>query len=74
LKIVEDVPRKSYLDPMTLFNDIFLNFTRKIYENCPYIEYLTIILSPLKEHLTEFEKLLKICQNLKSLFLQIHNV
>jgi hypothetical protein len=56
------------------FYDIFLNFTRKIYENCPYIEYLTIILSPLKEHLIEFEKLLKICQNLKSLFLLIHNV
>jgi hypothetical protein len=56
------------------FYDNSLNFIRKVYENCPYIEYLTIILSPLKDHFTEFEKLLKICQNLKSLFLFIQNI
>jgi hypothetical protein len=56
------------------FNNNSLNFIRKIYENCPYIEYLSIIFPPLKEHFVEFEKLLKICQNLKSLFLLIYNM
>jgi hypothetical protein len=51
-----------------------LDFIRKIYVNCPLIEYLTIAFSPSKEHFTEFEKLLKICQNLKSLFLVIFDV
>ncbi|GBC06391.1 hypothetical protein RclHR1_00680035 [Rhizophagus clarus] len=56
------------------FNENSLNFIRKIYENCPLIEYLSIAFSPLKEHFVEFEKLLKICQNLKSLLIIIHNV
>jgi hypothetical protein len=50
-----------------------LNFIRKIYENCPSIEYLSIAFSPSKEHFTEFEKLLKICKNLKSLLLIIYS-
>jgi hypothetical protein len=49
-------------------------FICKIYENCPLIEYLTISFSPSKEHFAEFEKLLKICQNLKLLFLVILDV
>jgi hypothetical protein len=46
-----------------------LNFIRKVYENCPSIEYLTVASYLSKEHFTEFEKLLKICQNLKSLLI-----
>jgi hypothetical protein len=53
------------------FNEISLKFIRKIYENCPLIEYLSIALFPSKEHFSEFEKLLKICKNLKSLLLII---
>ncbi|CAB4442515.1 unnamed protein product [Rhizophagus irregularis] len=53
-------------------DDNFNNFIRKIYENCPSIEYLTISFSPLEENFTEFEKLLKICKNLKSLLLDIY--
>ncbi|GBC07417.1 hypothetical protein RclHR1_07450005 [Rhizophagus clarus] len=48
-----------------------LNYIRKIYENCPSIEYLAIVFSSSKEHFTEFEKLLKVCRNLKSLLLTI---
>ncbi|CAB4442350.1 unnamed protein product [Rhizophagus irregularis] len=51
-----------------------LNFIRKIYENCPSIEYLTITFPPSEEHFAEFEKLLKICQNIKSLLIIIYNV
>ncbi|CAB4425919.1 unnamed protein product [Rhizophagus irregularis] len=50
-------------------NNNTLNFIRKVYENCPLIEYLSIVLLPSKEHFNEFEKLLKICKNLKSLLL-----
>ncbi|PKC58524.1 hypothetical protein RhiirA1_470836 [Rhizophagus irregularis] len=53
-------------------DDNFNNFIRKVYENCPSIEYLTISFSPLEENFTEFEKLLKICKNLKSLLLDIN--
>ncbi|GES99137.1 hypothetical protein GLOIN_2v1764020 [Rhizophagus clarus] len=55
------------------YNEYSLNFIRKIYENCPSIEYLSIMLSPSKQHLAEFENLLKKCQNLKSLLLVIYN-
>uniref|UniRef100_U9T9D3 F-box domain-containing protein n=1 Tax=Rhizophagus irregularis (strain DAOM 181602 / DAOM 197198 / MUCL 43194) TaxID=747089 RepID=U9T9D3_RHIID len=51
--------------------DSLINFIRKIYENCPSIEYLSIAFSPLKEHFIELEKLLKICKNLKSLLLVV---
>ncbi|CAB4477677.1 unnamed protein product [Rhizophagus irregularis] len=56
------------------FNENSLKFIRKIHENCPLIEYLTIAFSPSKEHFAEFEKLLKICQNLKSLLLILYNM
>ncbi|GBB88123.1 hypothetical protein RclHR1_14640005 [Rhizophagus clarus] len=51
------------------FNEHSLNFIRKVHENCPLIEYLSIIFPPSKEHFTEFENLLKVCKNLKSLLL-----
>ncbi|GBB87436.1 hypothetical protein RclHR1_01390026 [Rhizophagus clarus] len=53
------------------FNDASLIFIRKIYENCPSIECLSLTFPSLKEHFTEFEKLLKICQNLKELLIAI---
>ncbi|CAG8722251.1 21855_t:CDS:1 [Rhizophagus irregularis] len=46
-----------------------LIFIRKIYENCPLIESLSLSFSLSKDHLTELENLLKVCQNLKSLLL-----
>ncbi|CAG8726988.1 6286_t:CDS:1 [Rhizophagus irregularis] len=54
------------------FYDNSLIFIRKVYERCLSIEYLTLIFPPLKQHFNEFEKLLKICQNLKSLLLVIY--
>ncbi|PKK75190.1 hypothetical protein RhiirC2_846201 [Rhizophagus irregularis] len=48
-----------------------LIFIRNIHKNCPLIEYLSLIFSPSNEHFAEIEKLLKICQNLKSLLLII---
>ncbi|CAB4487285.1 unnamed protein product [Rhizophagus irregularis] len=53
------------------FNESSLNFIRIVYENCPSIEYLSILFSPTKENFTELEKLLKRCQNLKSLLILI---
>jgi hypothetical protein len=52
--------------------DNSLVFIRKVYENCPLIEYLSLIFPPSKQHSNEFEKLLKICQNLKSLLLVVY--
>ncbi|GBB89105.1 hypothetical protein RclHR1_01580006 [Rhizophagus clarus] len=51
-----------------------LNFIRKVHENCPMIEYLSLLFSSTTEHFSEFEKLLKTCQNLKSLLLSISGV
>jgi hypothetical protein len=56
------------------FDKDSLIFIRKIYENCPSIEYLSLLFSPSKEHFAEFEKLLRVCQNLKSLLLIISNI
>jgi hypothetical protein len=56
------------------FNKDSLFFICKIYENCPLIEHLSITFFPSEEHFTEIEKLLKVCQNLKSLLLNIFNV
>ncbi|RIA80138.1 hypothetical protein C1645_882336 [Glomus cerebriforme] len=56
------------------FNEVSLKFIQKISEYCPSIEYLTLAFSPTDEHFTEFEKLLKVCQKLKSLLLFIFNV
>ncbi|EXX76175.1 uncharacterized protein OCT59_010121 [Rhizophagus irregularis] len=58
-------------------NDFYkdsLIFIRKIYENCPEIEYLSLLFSSSKEHFAEFEKLLKVCKNLKSVLLIISNI
>jgi hypothetical protein len=55
------------------FRDVSLKFIRKIYENCPLIECLSLAFSPSKDHFIEFEKLLKVCQNLKSLLLFTSN-
>ncbi|CAB4426091.1 unnamed protein product [Rhizophagus irregularis] len=55
------------------YNENSLNFIRKVYENCPLIEYLSILISPTKEIFSEFEKLLKRCQNLKSLLVILDN-
>ncbi|CAB4477699.1 unnamed protein product [Rhizophagus irregularis] len=51
-----------------------LNYIRMIYENCPLIEYLSIMFSSSKKHFIEFEKLLKVCKNLKSFLLVLSNV
>ncbi|RIA84718.1 hypothetical protein C1645_831840 [Glomus cerebriforme] len=63
-----------YYDFGDNFNEDSLNFIHKICEHCPSIEYLTLAFPPTKEHFTEFEKLLKVCQNLKSLILIILNI
>ncbi|CAG8642822.1 9566_t:CDS:2 [Rhizophagus irregularis] len=55
------------------FSDESLIFIRKIYENCPSIEYLSLAFLPSKNHFIEFEKLLQVCQNLKSLILITSN-
>ncbi|CAB4436709.1 unnamed protein product [Rhizophagus irregularis] len=57
------------LDFIDNFNEDTLVFTRKIYENCPSIEYLPLAFSPSERHFSEFENLLKGCKNLKSLLL-----
>ncbi|GBB87417.1 hypothetical protein RclHR1_01390007 [Rhizophagus clarus] len=53
------------------FDNDSLIFIRKVHENCPSIETLSLAFSPSREHFTEFEKLLKICKNLKSLSIAI---
>src|SRR3954464_5836578 len=53
------------------FHDDSLNFIRIIYENCPLVEYLSLPVFPSSNnHFNEFEKLLKTCQKLRSLFFQ----
>jgi hypothetical protein len=54
------------------FNDNSFIFIRKVYENCPLIEYLSLVFPPSKQYSNEFEKLLKNCQNLKSLLLVVY--
>jgi hypothetical protein len=56
------------------FYEDSLSFIHKTYENCPSVEYLSIAISPSKDHFIEFEKLLKTCQNLKSLSITIYNM
>ncbi|GES75936.1 hypothetical protein GLOIN_2v1764020 [Rhizophagus clarus] len=53
------------------FNKDSLIYIRKIHENCPLIEYLYLAITPTRKHLNELEKLLEVCQNLKSLLLII---
>ncbi|CAG8565777.1 12490_t:CDS:2, partial [Rhizophagus irregularis] len=59
-------------DYINNFDDDSRIFIRRVYESCPLVEYLSLVFPPSKEHFNEFEKLLKICQNLKSLFLIIY--
>ncbi|GBC32222.1 hypothetical protein GLOIN_2v1764020 [Rhizophagus irregularis DAOM 181602=DAOM 197198] len=51
------------------FDEDSLIFMRNIHKFCPSIECLSLIFPPSNEHLTELEKILKICHNLKSLLL-----
>ncbi|GBC07413.1 hypothetical protein RclHR1_07450001 [Rhizophagus clarus] len=55
------------------FDTNSLKFICKVYENCPSIEYLSLIFPSTEKHFIEFEKLLKICKNLKSLLIVIFN-
>ncbi|CAG8599776.1 18905_t:CDS:1 [Rhizophagus irregularis] len=55
------------------FSENSLIFIRRIYENCPLIEYLSLAFLPSKNHFIEFEKLLQVCQNLKLLLLITSN-
>ncbi|GBB87423.1 hypothetical protein RclHR1_01390013 [Rhizophagus clarus] len=50
-------------------NEDSLILVRNIHENCPLIENLCLTFSPSKDHFIELEKLLKVCQNLKSLLI-----
>ncbi|EXX63403.1 hypothetical protein RirG_152670 [Rhizophagus irregularis DAOM 197198w] len=70
-KITIDPCEYYYYEYYKNFNEYSLIFIRKIYENCPLIEYLSLVFSSSKQHFSEFEKLLKVCQNLKSLLLII---
>ncbi|RIA81234.1 hypothetical protein C1645_837329 [Glomus cerebriforme] len=63
----------EYYDFEESFNEDSINFMNKIIKHCPLIEYLTLAFSPTKKHFDEFEKLLKVCQNLTSLLLFIFN-
>ncbi|RIA80102.1 hypothetical protein C1645_882356 [Glomus cerebriforme] len=63
-----------FLDYEENFNEASLNFIHKICERCPSIECLSLLFSPTIEHFTEFEKLLKVCQNLRSLLIVITNI
>ena len=56
------------------FDKISLALIRAIYENCPLVEYLSLVFSSPKEHFIEFEKLLKTCQKLKSLLLIMKSI
>ncbi|CAG8696951.1 9969_t:CDS:2 [Rhizophagus irregularis] len=69
--------KKIYLE-FCIYYDYYDNFNehshiliRKIHENCPSIKYLSLIFPPSKQHFNEFEILLQMCQNLKSLLLII---
>jgi hypothetical protein len=54
-------------------NEDSLILIRKIQVNCPSIEYLSLVFPPSEEHFIELEKLLKICQNLKSVLFGIYD-
>jgi hypothetical protein len=56
------------------FDKNSLILIRKIYEKCPLIEYLSLTFATSDDHFTEVEKLLKVCQNLKSLLLNTSSI
>ncbi|GBC06338.1 hypothetical protein RclHR1_06780002 [Rhizophagus clarus] len=68
---LKEISLKPY--DFVYYSDNFIEdsliYIRKIYENCPLIEYLSLVFTPSKDHFIEFEKLLNVCQNLKSLLL-----
>ncbi|GES78700.1 hypothetical protein GLOIN_2v1764020 [Rhizophagus clarus] len=51
-----------------------LTFIRTVYENCPLVECLSLVISSSDEHFIEFEKLLKACKNLKSILLIMNHI
>ncbi|CAB4482949.1 uncharacterized protein OCT59_026544 [Rhizophagus irregularis] len=51
-----------------------LNFICKVHQNCPSVEYLSLLFLSTADHFTEFETLLKSCQTLKSLLLSIPSI
>src|SRR5918912_1569181 len=53
------------------FNEVTLIFICIVHENCPLVEYLSLVSSTSNDHFIELEKLLKSCQNLKSLLLSL---
>ncbi|EXX57707.1 uncharacterized protein OCT59_010146 [Rhizophagus irregularis] len=55
------------------FNEDSLIFIRTVYENCPLVESLSIVISSTDDHFIEFEKLLKNCKNLKSILLILNH-
>src|SRR5205085_2918820 len=58
----------DYYDDEKINNDS-LNFIHIICENCSLVEYLSLPVFPTsKDHFNEFEKLLRICQKLRSLY------
>ncbi|PKC03832.1 hypothetical protein RhiirA5_423153 [Rhizophagus irregularis] len=64
-----EILKMDFIEIYQIVNDDSLNFIRTIYENCFLIECLSIPIFPLLEnHFIEFEKLLKRCQNLRSLY------
>ncbi|GBB87434.1 hypothetical protein RclHR1_01390024 [Rhizophagus clarus] len=81
--IIENTGRrlkKIFLESYEL-NDYYGNFKadslifiRKIHENCPLIEYLCLSFSPTKEHFNELEKLLKVCQYVKLLLIDMVDI
>ncbi|CAB4436655.1 unnamed protein product [Rhizophagus irregularis] len=71
LKRISLEPYGGLLGYIDGFVENSLIFIRNIHKNCPSIEYLSLIFSPSNEHFSEIEKLLKSCQNLKSLLLII---
>jgi hypothetical protein len=59
-------------DRVDSFNENSFTLIRKVHENCTSIEHLSLVFPLLSmEHFAEFEKLLKICQKLKSLLLVV---
>ncbi|CAB4442349.1 unnamed protein product [Rhizophagus irregularis] len=63
----------DYYDDYFDFDENSINFIRKVYKYSPSVEYLSLAFLPYDDHLIEFERLLNICKNLKSLLLVIKN-
>ncbi|CAG8642642.1 14249_t:CDS:2 [Funneliformis mosseae] len=70
--------RKILINEYDIYEDKFYENTliliRTIYENCPLVEYLSLIFSPSNQHFSEFEILLQTCQRLKVLLLETESL